>query len=90
MLVIQLFLSLLLLFNGLFYYVVNQEEIHFFNKECRMSLFFISNLVSLILFHFIQKRNQVLNMSIVFETVLAIILSYTPYLNQGLMMYPLK
>lgn len=29
-------------------------------------------------------------MSIVFETVLAIILSYTPYLNQGLMMYPLK
>ena len=35
-------------------------------------------------------RNGVLNLSIVFETVLAIILSYTPYLNQGLMMYPLK
>lgn len=36
------------------------------------------------------QRNGVLNMSIIFETVLAIILSYTPYLNQGLMMYPLK
>ncbi|CAF1414580.1 unnamed protein product [Adineta ricciae] len=34
--------------------------------------------------------NQVLNMSIIFETVLAIIISYTPYINRGLMMYPLK
>ncbi|CAF1209285.1 unnamed protein product [Rotaria magnacalcarata] len=34
--------------------------------------------------------NQVLNMSIVFETVLAILISYTPYINRGLMMYPLK
>ncbi|UJR29800.1 hypothetical protein I4U23_017344 [Adineta vaga] len=29
-------------------------------------------------------------MSIIFETVLAIILSYTPYINRGLIIYPLK
>ncbi|CAF1144008.1 unnamed protein product [Rotaria sordida] len=34
--------------------------------------------------------NHVLNMSIIFETLLAILISYTPYINRGLMMYPLK
>ena len=29
-------------------------------------------------------------MSIVFETLLAIVLSSTPYINRGLTMYPLK
>ena len=38
----------------------------------------------------LSSRNQVLNVSILFETLLAILISYTPYLNQGLMMYPLK
>ena len=34
--------------------------------------------------------NWVLNFSIVFETVLAIFLSYTPGMDKGLNMYPLK
>ncbi|CAF1043580.1 unnamed protein product [Didymodactylos carnosus] len=38
----------------------------------------------------IYSRNPVLNVSLIFETVLAAAISYTPYLNRGLMMYPLK
>ena len=34
--------------------------------------------------------NWILNFGIVFETVLAIILSYTPGMDKGLRMYPLK
>lgn len=35
-------------------------------------------------------RNWMLNFGLVFETVLAAALCYTPYLDKGLNMYPLK
>ena len=35
-------------------------------------------------------RNWMLDFGLVFETVLAAILCYTPFLDKGLNMYPLK
>ena len=39
---------------------------------------------------FSLHRNWMLNFGLVFETVLAAALCYTPYLDKGLNMYPLK
>lgn len=40
--------------------------------------------------HSIFASNHMLNFGLVFETCLAAILSYTPGLDKGLNMYPLK
>jgi sodium/potassium-transporting ATPase subunit alpha len=39
---------------------------------------------------FIFSSNWMLNFGLVFETALAALLCYTPYLDKGLNMYPLK
>lgn len=41
-------------------------------------------------FFFFPCRNHVLNFGLVFETALAAFLCYTPGMDKGLRMYPLK
>jgi hypothetical protein len=49
-----------------------------------------SFIIIILFFSFPGMRNHVLNFGLLFETAMAAFLSYTPGMDKGLRMYPLK
>lgn len=52
--------------------------------------FVVTTFIIIIFFSFPGMRNHVLNFGLLFETAMAAFLSYTPGMDKGLRMYPLK